>query len=125
MKALHILAAAGLTLGLLVWAPTAHAQYGQNYNHSRTQSYDRAYVDSPRPNGLLDGRNPRLRVRLDSRSQANHVHVYVDGRKVGDGPPDSIRLSGLSRGRHQLEVRPATRDHREIGVKTRENFYVR
>ena len=52
----------------------------------------------------------------DRGSRGNHVHLYVDGRLIKPlyGDRISYTLRGLTRGRHTITVRLATKRHRVL-----------
>lgn len=82
-------------------------------------------IISPRPNQVCTGNKVAVNWRADMGKDGNHVHLYLDGKLLGPKYGSSYTLSNLSPGKHTVELRLATKNHQELGPRSKVSFMVK
>lgn len=85
---------------------------------------------SPKEGEEVKGDEVNLHFELVKGKRGHHIHAYVDERLMGmftadDGALDGVgTLTGISPGRHALEIRAVTEDHNtELEATDTINFW--
>jgi hypothetical protein len=81
---------------------------------------------SPTKGQVLKAGHVPLHFKLVKGNRGEHVHAYVDGELMGMFKSDKGTLNGLKPGKHILELRVATSDHKtELKATDRVEFVVK
>ena len=82
-------------------------------------------IVSPKPGQVLKGDEIPLQFRMVKGNIGSHVHAYVDGQLMGMFETEKGTLTGIKPGRHTLELRVVTADHKtELNATDRVRFVV-
>lgn len=73
-------------------------------------------ITSPQNNSTVSG-TFTLEWDLDKGNKGDHSHIYIDGKNKGVVRTTNRKISGLSPGKHTIEVRLASKGHAELGPK--------
>lgn len=82
---------------------------------------------SPTPGESFKGDEIPIRYEFVKGKRGNHLHAYIDERLMGMfSHPESGMLTGISPGRHTLELRVVAEDHQtELDARDRVNLIVK
>jgi uncharacterized membrane protein len=121
-----ILAVTGL---LTVLAPGAHSRHrAPAPARYALQPADGAQIKilSPRDEEVFRGDQVPIRFELVAGKRGHHVHAYVDGELIGMFEGRNGTLTGISPGRHTLELRVVAEDHQtELAAGDKIEFVVK
>jgi hypothetical protein len=80
-------------------------------------------IISPKPGQTFEGDAVPLEFEIKKGRTGEHVHAYVNGELAGMFKSTTGTLNGLKAGRHTLELRVATGDHKtELNATDRVTF---
>ena len=83
-------------------------------------------IISPKAGQVVQGDSVALEFQLQKGKVGEHVHAYVDGEMAGMFNSVKGTLNGLKPGRHTLELRVATADHKtELNATDKVTFTVK
>ncbi len=81
---------------------------------------------SPKLGQVFKSDEVPLQFKLVKGKIGNHVHAYVDGELMGMFETEKGTLTGIKPGRHTLELRVVTADHKtELNATDRVSFVVK
>jgi copper resistance protein D len=114
---------------LTVLPPAAHSRH-QTGVHAATslQPVDGAALEilSPKEGEIFSGDRVPIAFKFVRGKRAHHVHAYVDGELMGMFESQNGTLTGISPGRHTLELRAVAADHQtELGASGKVDFVVK
>jgi hypothetical protein len=80
-------------------------------------------IVSPKNGQVLNGDKVSLEFKLVKGKRGQHVHAYVDGEMMGMFENDKGTLNGIKPGKHTLELRVVTADHKtELNATDKVSF---
>jgi Penicillin-Binding Protein C-terminus Family len=83
-------------------------------------------IVSPRDGQVMNGDRVRLEFTLTKGKRGEHVHAYVDGEMMGMFESEKGTLNGIKPGRHTLELRVVTADHKtELNATDKVSFTIK
>lgn len=83
-------------------------------------------IIKPEEGQIFRGDSVPLEFTIKKGKRGEHVHVYVDGEMMGMFKTTRGTLTGIKPGRHTLEVRVATADHKtELDATDRVSFIIK
>ena len=69
-------------------------------------------IVSPKKDQILIGDKVPLEFKLIKGKRGHHAHAYVDGELMGMFESEKGTLNGIKPGKHTLELRVVTEDHK-------------
>ena len=80
-------------------------------------------IISPKNDQVITGDKVPLEFKLTKGKRGEHVHAYVDGEMMGMFKSEKGTLNGIKPGKHTLELRVATADHKtELNATDKVSF---
>ena len=134
----NFLAAAALILALplFIWAQHDHSK---GHHPPAKVPTTKAAKSAPKPaegasikilaptkGQVLKGDKVPIEYKLIKGKRGHHAHAYVDGELMGMFETDKGTLNGIKPGKHTLELRVVTDDHKtELEAKDSVQFMVK
>lgn len=86
----------------------------------------RIKILSPAPDQIFSGDQVPLKFSFVKGKRGHHVHAYLDGELMGMFESEQGTLTGVTPGRHTLELRAVAADHQtELAAKDRVEIVVK
>jgi hypothetical protein len=83
-------------------------------------------IVSPAKDQVFKGDKVPIQFKLTKGKRGHHAHAYVDGELMGMFESDKGTLNGIKPGKHILELRVVTDDHKtELDAKDSVEFMVK
>jgi hypothetical protein len=82
----------------------------------------RVKILTPKNGETFKGDSVPLEFSMTKGKHGQHVHAYVNGELMGMFTGNKGTLTGIKPGRHTLELRVGTADHRELNASDRLSF---
>lgn len=83
-------------------------------------------IVSPIKDQVFKGDKVPIQFKLNKGKRGHHAHAYVDGKLVGMFESEKGTLNGIKPGKHKLELRVVSDDHKtELDAKDSVEFMVK
>ncbi len=93
--------------------------------HLRPAEGARVAIIVPTPGTVFKADTVPLEFKMTKGKRGEHVHAYVNGELMGMFKSERGTLTGITPGKHVLELRVAAEDHRtELDATDRVEFIV-
>ena len=80
-------------------------------------------IVSPKDGQVINGDKVPLEFKMTKGKRGEHVHAYVDGEMMGMFKTEKGTLNGVKPGKHTLELRVTTTDHKtELNATDKVSF---
>jgi hypothetical protein len=127
---MRILAIAALMLGLPLYSSAQH-DHSKRHEAPAKPALKPAEgasikIVSPTQNQVFRGDKVPIQFKLTKGKRGHHAHAYVDGELMGMFESEKGTLNGIKPGKHVLELRVVTSDHKiELDATDKVEFIVK